>query len=311
MASDISDISLPSSVDPSLPSSQSDDSEMMALEVRSAFSEPVELPLDENDLGVVLPPDIGLDEPISDDDGGEHAGCVCVVSDLVPSPGDAMALTGRHDVAEYYSPPRVLPIARAKGRSGSLSLDLNVGWDFRSKHLRDLSLRLLTVLQIKLLILSPPCTIFSELQRLWNKKKMLPHVWDERWAEGKLYLSHSMHCARRQCDEGRKFVFEHPERASSWKEEAVEALQNLPGVQLVVVDLCMLGLRSKVSGIPMRKRTKFMTNCCKIAQRFASVGLCDRTHEHEVIQGSEGGVRRSAWAQCYPAPLCDILADSV
>jgi hypothetical protein len=246
---------------------------------------------------------------MSDDD--DHSVFVSASPGLVPSPDDAMALTGMHDVAEYYSPPRVLPVASAKGHSGSLSLDLNVGWDFRSKLLRDLSLRLLTMLQTKLLILSPPCTIFSELQRLWNKKKMLPHVFDERWAEGKLYLSHSMQCARKQYDEGRKFVFEHPERAASWKEEEVETVLNLPGVQIVVVDLCMLGLRSKVSGTPMRKRTKFMTNCCNIAQRFACVGLCDRTHEHQTIQGAEGGVRRSVWAQCYPAPLCQLLADSV
>ena len=76
------------------------------------------------------------------------------------------------------------------------------------------------------------------------------------------------------------------------------------------VDQCMLGLTS-MSGIPMRKRTKLMTNCHVLASRFRTVGLCDRSHKHQVIQGAEGGVRRSVWSQQYPRLMCQLLAQPV
>jgi hypothetical protein len=59
----------------------------------------------------------------------------------------------------------------------------------------------------------------------------------------------------------------------------------------------------------MRKRTKIATNCRALAARFAmSCCRCDRSHIHQTIQGSEGGVRRSVWAQMYPPGMVDLLA---
>ena len=52
-------------------------------------------------------------------------------------------------IAEYYSVPRVLPIAREKGLCGSLSLDLGTGWDFRHRDHKKLSLDALTSLPIQ------------------------------------------------------------------------------------------------------------------------------------------------------------------
>ena len=215
-----------------------------------------------------------------------------------------------HDIAEFYSPPRVLATAKAMGRVGNLSLDLETGWDFRCDALRTLSLQLFTALLIELVILSPPCTMFSQLQWLWNVKKMTRLVFERRMSEAKSYVNHSMDCARIQHAAGRKFVFEHPARALSWDEPAVKNMAALDGVQVVTVDQCMLGLTS-MSGIPMRKRTKLMTNCHVLASRFRTVGLCDRSHKHQVIQGAEGGVRRSVWSQRYPCLMCQLLAQPV
>ena len=156
-------------------------------------------------------------------------------------------------------------------------------------------------------ILSPPCTIFSELQRLWNFKRMLKETFDAKWAEGMLFLEHAMLCCTCQHNAGRAFVFEHPARASSWKTAVVQAVMKLPGVFLVTFDQCMLGLCTKVHGVPTRKRTTIMTNSRHIAARFAGL-MCDKTHEHCAIEGSEGGIRRSVWAQKYPAPMVNLLA---
>ena len=90
---------------------------------------------------------------------------------IVPTSLEVPFLTGKQDVAEVYSPPRVLPVARADGLLGSLSLDILTGWDFNQEHLRNLARDAFVALQILVLILSPPCIIFSELHRLWNIKK--------------------------------------------------------------------------------------------------------------------------------------------
>ena len=37
--------------------------------------------------------------------------------------------------------------------------------------------------------------------------------------------------------------------------------------------------------------------------------MCDRSHLHHLIQGSEGGIRLSVWCQCYPAPMVDLLVE--
>ena len=225
----------------------------------------------------------------------------------VPCPEVAANLSGHQDVAEYYSPPRVLPIARSKGLRGSLSCDILTGWNFRLPHLRQASVEMLSRLAIKLVILSPPCTAFLELQRLWNYKRMTRDAMERQWEEGMTYLRHSMECAAAQHAAGRHFAFEHPARASSWKTAEVSRVASLSGVQVVVFDQCTVGLTSPKSGIPMRKRTRLMTNCPVLAQRFAG-RMCDRSHQHQTIQGSEGGIRRSVWAQLYPAPMVDLLA---
>ena len=83
----------------------------------------------------------------------------------------------------------------------------------------------------------------------------------------------------------------------------------LPGVETVVFDQCMLGLKSKVSGLPMRKRTRIMSNSRELIKLLQGK-CCDGSHVHQAIQGSEGGVKRSVWAQKYPPGLVQIIADA-
>ena len=178
--------------------------------------------------------------------------------------------------------------------------------DFRIPKLRDLSCGLLVHLQIAMLILSPPCTAFSFLQEMFNYKKLPVEVVQQKIAAAMILLRHALQCAKIQYESGRKFVFEHPASATSWKLPEVKSMLELPGMHAVVFDQCMLGLKSKVHQIPMRKRTRLMTNSLRVAQAFRGC-LCDRQHEHQVIQGCEGGVDRSAWAQCYPLPMVERL----
>ena len=226
-----------------------------------------------------------------------------------PSPSIAKLLIVPQDVAEYYSRPRLLPVAHRLGLRGTLSLDIVCGWDFCRKDLRCLSIELLTTLCICFCMLSPPCTVFSDLQRLYNIKRIRADVWKRRWETGMLHLRHSMECARVQVHRKAFFAFEHPGRATSWREAIVKDVENLSGVYLAEFDMCMLGLVSKVAGKPIRKRTKLMTNSWKLANALRCY-RCNGQHDHQVIQGSEGGVWRSAHAQIYPDAFVQIIAEA-
>ena len=225
--------------------------------------------------------------------------------DGVPGPSRAGELSSQ-DVAEYYSPPRLLPQIHTLGLSGELSLDILTGWDFRKAQHRQASFLPI----ILFLMLSPPCTAFSSLMRLWNYKKMSPEKAAALWATGMCFLEHSMELAENQVHSGRYFAFEHPASATSWSQPCVQRVAALPGVMEVTFDQCMLALKSKVAGIPMRKRTRILTNCPLLVELLKPY-KCDKTHAHQIIQGQEGGEKRSVWAQCYPPGLVQVLADAI
>jgi len=229
------------------------------------------------------------------------------VSVKVPTPEAVVHMPRKvtHAVAEYYSPPRVCGRAREKGLTGNLSLDILTGWDFQIPWVRSLSLQLLSWFNIVFVMLSPPCTIFSELQKLWNIKRMEEETFNMKWAEHMVYLTHSMDVAKTQLTSARNFGFEHPSTASSWKTAEVKELHDNPHVLCVVFDQCTLGLTSP-SGLPIRKRTRIMTNCKMLVDAFAPY-RCDRSHTHQRVQGIDKGIKVSRWAQIYPPPMVELL----
>lgn len=171
---------------------------------------------------------------------------------------------------EFFSPPRVAPEVKALGLKADLSVDKRPeggGLDLSCSDDRAHSLHELKTRKPAVLGLSPPCTMYSALQRMWNLKKMKPRQRKKRWAEANCLLDFAMLCARHQHASGLKFFFEHPRRASSWDRSTVKRVSKLPGVQMVHFDQCCVGLKSP-GGVPMKKATTFMTNSKAIADRF-------------------------------------------
>ena len=210
---------------------------------------------------------------------------------------------------ELYSPPRVLSAAVAAAHNpsfGCLSMDILTGWDFGDENLKSLTLRLCELAVIAFLFLSPPCTMFSELQRLWNQKRIPPQIWTIRWNTAVKYMEHCVHCAMIQLNRGKKFMLEHPWRASSWKLPCMQMLLGKEGVVAVTFDMCQVGLRSP-SGMPIKKRTRIVTNSMSLFKKLAPK-QCSRDHVHREIQGSEMGHSLSRWSQHYPDGLVAILA---
>ena len=70
------------------------------------------------------------------------------------------------DVTDIYSPPRIAAACIEAGLVGGSSFDLRTGWDFSNPHHQKMVLQTVMKESPKLLIGSPLCTLFSNLQNL-------------------------------------------------------------------------------------------------------------------------------------------------
>ena len=154
----------------------------------------------------------------------------------------------------------------------------------------------------------PPCTLFSSLLQL-NWQNMQRQVREEAMALAIRLLEFSFLIMHVQLQAGRAFVLEHPSTATAWKHPQVQhVLDKFPGAQFAAFDFCMFGIVTKIRREPVKKATRLMTNCPHVLKRFRGV-QCNGTHDHHVMcWGSEGGQRRSTYAQYYPDLFCSCLA---
>ena len=89
-------------------------------------------------------------------------------------------------ICEIYSPPRVARIGEKRGLGPGWSLDFTTtdsegrAWDFDDPRCRERARRLVERTRPLLLIGSPMCTWFSQLQAL-NKKRLSPAVFQENF----------------------------------------------------------------------------------------------------------------------------------
>ena len=205
------------------------------------------------------------------------------------------------DIAEVYSPPRVSEEGIRWGLKPGEAMDLTTGWDFRSRAQRDRAWQYLEEKKPKLLIGSPMCTLFSQLQNLsgWGPDKQ------ERWVEAVGHMRFVIDLYRRQMREGRLFLHEHPAGATSWGLEMVKKLLEEEGVFTTVADQCEYGLETTTQDrkgrVPARKRTRFATNVWMIAQELGR--KCSGTHDHGPLIGD----KRASNAARYPQGLCEAI----
>lgn len=217
-------------------------------------------------------------------------------------PGPYLDGTIRDDLMEIYSPPRMAPVATARGMRAKLSVDLLNGWNLLDPDVRVEVVQEIKARRPRVLMMSPPCTWFSGLMNL-NWGKITPVVREQAFRDATLHLEFCMLLADLQETLGGGWAFEHPDSAKSWRnQKLVDARQR--GALQCRFDQCMFGLVSKVHKIPMRKRTRFLTNMDSMYDMFNSK-FCDCNHDHVTVQGSEGGEKRSVWAQRYPPALCE------
>ena len=211
------------------------------------------------------------------------------------------------DVMEVFSPPRILEHTATLGLRGDLSADLATGWDLSLEQHRANLLTEIVRRRPKIVFLEPPCTWFSKLLS-YNWQHIPRHLREQRLAASMVLFEFSLLIMRIQLLAGRTFVLEHPHGATSWKHPQVQdALRRFPGTDFADFDFCMFGMVSKINRVPVKKPTRLMTNCKHIYSRFAGV-RCDGSHDHIMCCDSEGGEKRSKYAQYYPRPFCACVA---
>ena len=130
---------------------------------------------------------IVIDESDPEPDSPEHDDIEMVVileDDHVPD-----------HFAELFSPPRVCFAAKQLGLRAHLSMDILNGFDFVTSAGRGAAWRLLERHQPDFIMLSPPCTMFSQLQHCFRNFFFLLCKWPNTNAVVTSFSVWSIHIA--------------------------------------------------------------------------------------------------------------------
>ena len=172
-------------------------------------------------------------------------------------------------MCEVFSPPRVGPEATKFGLKAGDAMDLTTGWDFTRDEDCRRAEEYVDREQPLVLIGSPPCVAFSQLQSLIpdseRKAKQL--------AEGIKHMEFMAKLYKKQVDGGRIFLHENPAHAKSWALPCIKKLMREMGVFVVEADQCMFGLKTwgqnKSQLMLAKKPTRFMTNSQVLGRELA------------------------------------------
>ena len=182
-------------------------------------------------------------------------------------------------------------------------------WDFSSRKMRDEATKMVIEREPFMLILSPPCTMYSLLQN-GNRGRFSKEVWDKKHEEANIHIDFSLKVFEIQRRSGRHFLYEHPRRATSWKLEAVQRFKDKPGVIEVLANMCKFNMKTEVKGEEglVSKPTRFLTSSPEVAKRLAKVcdAECKAKHQHIAIWGD-----RARKAQRYPPELRRAVVEGV
>ncbi len=226
----------------------------------------------------------------------------------------AMRAAGANDISEIYSPPRMAKAASALGLKGGWSLDLTTTdddgskWDFRNESMRKRAMQ--KVMQDKpyLLIMSPMCGPFSELQQVFNYPGKPKEEVKKKLEDGLEHINFCIKLCIEQYKQGRAFMMEHPAGASTWSTEMVKHLKRLPGTSLISFDFCMLGMTTKDEHdnvTAAKKRTSVLTNSPSI-QLLLREAQCRREHRHQHLLN---GAAKAC--EIYPDKFCRLICEAV
>lgn len=216
------------------------------------------------------------------------------------------------DVSELYSRPRLVPRCQffnlVPGESFDVKDDLEM--DLGAVNGRASVWKHISLYNPRVFMLSPPCTLFSQLMALWGRKSIGEEKYQARLVNARQLFDFAVDIAHSQLDRKQYFVLEHPDGASSWDEDCLASLYARDGVMLSRFDQCRFGLRCPGSRKPIRKRTKLLHNVPAVHASFGDM-FCTCQEEHRRIEGSESGVPLSSFCETYPPEMVEQLLRSI
>jgi len=217
-------------------------------------------------------------------------------------------LQSQYDLAEIYSPPRVVTEAKGMGMKGGFSLDFSAPdpdgyiWDFSRHECRQKAFKLIRESRPYMIIGSPECTPFSTIQNLNMRTPEGKEKVEKAREEGEKHLEFCCKIYAMQIAAGRYFIHEHPLTATSWATDCMKKLRESPAVYTAEAHMCAYGMQSKDKHGPgyAKKPTRFLTNSVVSARALSR--RCPENHRH--VHLMEGRARAAA---VYPQELCRVI----
>ena len=120
---------------------------------------------------------------------------------------------------------------------------------------------------VEIVMGSPPCTMYSQVQKLSEKVRTPGHPGREaararyakKFSEAEAHLKFCAFIYWMQDKRGKYYLHEHPRRASSWDTACMKKIEALTNNVKVRSDMCAFGMRGK-NDFFVKKPTTFYTN---------------------------------------------------
>ena len=228
----------------------------------------------------------------------------------------------KHMVSEIYSTARV-----TKALAMMPHLDLTPGFaydltncdengepgDFTRKEMRDKAHANVERMKPYMLVGSSSCSPYCSFQHL----NAVRYEWTEEEIKRKriaanVHLDFVCRLYALQADQGRYFLHEHPNTATSWQEASIVEMLERDDVVRVVGDQCQHGQADSMDN-PVRKATGWMTNSTCVAKALSKRctgmrGYCSRNGGGRHATASGRLAREMA---VYPFILCKAILNGV
>ena len=210
---------------------------------------------------------------------------------------NALGLGGRKNlVSEVFNPNRFRKESLKQKFDHGRAFDITLGTNLLKCHDRNDVRHYVKTNKPGLVVVSPPCTLYSALQNLNQKHLDSPEKIQEylkRVTEAQVLMRFAIEICRLVASYGGTFLFEQPQTSRAWKEPFVEKLTKELQNFVVTCDQCMFDLRS-AEGLLHKKPTSWLTNNEHVASVLRV--RCDQGHEHLPVLG--GRSRRISSPTC-------------
>ena len=211
-------------------------------------------------------------------------------------------------IGEVLSPERFSKKASQHGLDPGRAYDLELGHQLLDPENRRSCLNHFKHSTYGLVVITPPCTIFSMLQYLGHGKSLETcnndPQFQQRYQDALTLLEFACIICELQLRRGQSFLFEQPWNARSWRERCLQKLLHDSRCQLVRTDQCMFQQRDALGNL-LRKRTGFLTNNKSIAKCLRKE--CNRSHTHGHCVSSLKGKSVAAGSARYTSSMIHAI----